>query len=76
MGARFKQLREEARLTQKEASERSGIPLSTLRNWEQGTNLPRIDQAIKLAHALEVDLNTLAGFAEAEPEKTRRKPKK
>jgi transcriptional regulator with XRE-family HTH domain len=72
MGTRFQRLREEARMTQVEAAERSGVPLSTLRHWEQGIRLPRIDLAIKLARALGVDLNTLAGFDEPPAEKTKR----
>jgi transcriptional regulator with XRE-family HTH domain len=64
MGERFQRLRKEARMTQEEAAQRSGVPVSTLRHWEQGIRLPRIDLAIKLARTLGVDLNTLVGFGE------------
>jgi transcriptional regulator with XRE-family HTH domain len=64
MGERFQRLREEARMTQREASQRSGIPLQTLRTWEQGKNVPRVDLAMRLARTLGVDMNTLLGFEE------------
>jgi transcriptional regulator with XRE-family HTH domain len=73
MGERFKRLREAARLTQEEASERSGVPVSTLRNWEQGQRLPRIDLAMKLARTLGVDMNVLTGFDEPADKPKRRK---
>jgi transcriptional regulator with XRE-family HTH domain len=76
MGERFQRLREEARLTQAEAAERSGIPLGTLRHWEQGGRLPRLDHAMKLARALGVDMNTLTGFDEPEAEKSKRRGEK
>lgn len=41
--------RKQAKMTQKEASEVSGIPLSTLRRWEQGVNEPDIDSINLLA---------------------------
>jgi transcriptional regulator with XRE-family HTH domain len=76
MGERFKDLREQARMTQVEAAERSGVPLSTLRHWEQGHTLPRLDLAVRLARVLGVDLNTLAGFDEPPVASTNRRMKK
>jgi transcriptional regulator with XRE-family HTH domain len=64
MGERFRRLRHEAKLTQEEAAERGGIPLTTLRNWERGKRLPRLDHAVRLARALGVDMNELVGFDE------------
>jgi predicted nucleotidyltransferase len=40
MGQSLKTVRENLGLTQSETSELIGIPLSTLRNWEQGTRQP------------------------------------
>jgi transcriptional regulator with XRE-family HTH domain len=75
MGERFRRLREQARLTQDEAAERSGIPLGTLRHWEQGHTQPKLEHAIRLARTLGVDLNTLAGFDEP-PAAPKRRGKK
>lgn len=42
IGAELKRLREAADLTQEKAAERLGIPISTLRNWEQGRTAPSL----------------------------------
>jgi transcriptional regulator with XRE-family HTH domain len=73
MGQRLQRLREEARMTQLEASQRSGIPISTLRHWEQGIRVPRLDVAVRLARVLGVDMNELTGFSETPPPKRRKK---
>jgi transcriptional regulator with XRE-family HTH domain len=73
MGKRFHRLREQARLTQAELAERAGIPIGSLRNWEQGLRLPRFDHAIRVAEALAVSLDVLAGRVEKADEGTRRK---
>jgi transcriptional regulator with XRE-family HTH domain len=64
MGEWFQQLREEARLTQAELAERSGIPISTIRSWEQDVNVPRLDLALRLARVLGVTMDELTGFDE------------
>jgi transcriptional regulator with XRE-family HTH domain len=64
MGERFQRLRHQAKMTQDEASQKSGVPLSTLRQWEQGKRLPRIDHAMQLARALGVTLDELTGMDE------------
>jgi transcriptional regulator with XRE-family HTH domain len=76
MGERFKRLREQARMSQRELSERSGIPLRTLCNWEQGQRVPRLDHAVQLARTLGVDMNTLTGFGEPEVERPKRRGQK
>ena len=45
----FGKMRKAAKLTQREASDRSGIPLSTLRRWEQGVNEPDVASIALLA---------------------------
>jgi transcriptional regulator with XRE-family HTH domain len=72
MSERFRRLREEAKLTREEAAQRSGIPVGTLRNWERGKRLPRVDHAMRLARALGVSMDELLGFDEP-PEKPKRK---
>jgi transcriptional regulator with XRE-family HTH domain len=76
MGQRFQRLREEARMTQAELADRAGIPVGTLRNWEQGIRVPRFDHAIQVAQALGVSLDVLAGLEEAPTEAPKRKGKK
>jgi transcriptional regulator with XRE-family HTH domain len=76
MGERIQRLREEARLTQDEAAERAGIPVGTLRHWEQGHTQPRLGQAVKLARILGVDMNTLTGFDEPAGGKPQRRGKR
>jgi transcriptional regulator with XRE-family HTH domain len=53
-------LREAAGWSQVELARRSGTPINSLRNWEQGRVLPRIDAATRLARALGVSLDLLA----------------
>lgn len=38
-----------AGLTQRKAAEKSGIPLATLRNWEQGVYPPKIEGLVALS---------------------------
>jgi transcriptional regulator with XRE-family HTH domain len=61
MGQRFKRLREAAGLTQAELARRTGIPMGTIRNWEQELRIPRFDHAIRAADALGISLDELAG---------------
>ena len=51
--------RESAGLSQMELCRRSGISIDSLRNWEQGRVLPRIDAVVKLAIALGVSVDVL-----------------
>src|SRR5258708_39524592 len=59
MGERFKQLRERAGLTQKEAAEKAGVPIGTLRGWEYGRREPLLSAAGRLAAALDVEIRAL-----------------
>jgi transcriptional regulator with XRE-family HTH domain len=52
-------LREAAGLTQVELAQKAGVPIDTLRRWEQDRNLPRVNDALKLAKALEISLDEL-----------------
>jgi transcriptional regulator with XRE-family HTH domain len=61
MGQRLKRLRERAGLTQRQAAEASGVPLGTLRRWEQDVAEPLLSGAARLAEALGVSLDELAG---------------
>src|SRR5262249_26327296 len=52
--------RKEAGLSQSQLAAKAGVPLDSLRNWEQDRVLPRIDAAARLARALGVSLDALA----------------
>jgi transcriptional regulator with XRE-family HTH domain len=54
---------------QRELSEASGIPIGTLRNWEQGRRMPRLDTAAAVAKALGVSLDVLAGLVDEVPKR-------
>jgi transcriptional regulator with XRE-family HTH domain len=58
-GATLARLREAAGLTQVELSQKAAVSIDTLRRWEQGRNLPRIDDAYRLAKALGVGIDKL-----------------
>lgn len=47
------------KLKQSEVSEETGIPISTLRKWEQGVNSPPADMLMKLANYYRVNTDTL-----------------
>jgi transcriptional regulator with XRE-family HTH domain len=51
-GEKLKEVREAAGLTQAQLAERSGIPLGTIREYEQNKREPLVSKAGKLARAL------------------------
>ena len=53
--------RKRAGLTQRLASKKSGIPLSTIRRWEQGVNEPDVASIIKLADLYGCTTDALLG---------------
>lgn len=56
---RIKLLRIRLRLTQEQFAERYGIPLTTLRDWEQGRTAP--DQTVQsYIHAISADPDSIA----------------
>lgn len=61
MGARLKRLRKDAHLSQEQLADATGLPVGSIRNYEQGRRVPRLDAAARLAKALSVSLDTLAG---------------
>jgi transcriptional regulator with XRE-family HTH domain len=77
-GKTLQDLRQAAGLSQTQLAAQSGTSIDTLRNWEQGRNLPSIEAAAKLAKALGVTLDRLAvglGDEESSPEPTPKKPR-
>ncbi|HTU18977.1 MAG TPA: helix-turn-helix transcriptional regulator [Gemmataceae bacterium] len=80
LGGRLQRLRSEAGLTQMQVSERAGVPLTTLRNWEQDRREPLASALFKLARALGVSCEAFTDSSlqppAAEPTKPRGRPKK
>jgi putative transcriptional regulator len=70
MGKRFKQMREAAGLSQTQLAKAADVPVGSLRQWEQGRRTPLLDAAARIAVAMGVTLDELAGIAPAA-----RKPK-
>ena len=60
--ARLKRLREEAKLTQEQLAEKSGLDVGTIRQLEQGTRMNPLWQTIcSLARGLEKDIIVFVG---------------
>ena len=60
---RFKSIRLEKGLTQKQVSERSGIAHSLISKYEFGKLNPRVETVKKLANGLQVDYTVLMGIS-------------
>ncbi len=56
----LKELIKRQGLTQREVHRKTGIPEITVNLWSQGKTIPNLDNAVKLAIALGVDLKTLS----------------
>lgn len=61
MGNRLKRLRDERHLTQEQLAAAAGIPVGSLRNYEQDHREPRVQQLQRLARALNVSMETVLG---------------
>jgi transcriptional regulator with XRE-family HTH domain len=72
MGERLQQMREEIGMSQSQLARAAGVPLTSLRNWEQGHRMPLFDSVVRVAKALGVSLDRLAGVDEP-PARKRRK---
>jgi transcriptional regulator with XRE-family HTH domain len=74
MGERLQQLRHAKGLSQTQLAAAAGVPVGSLRNWEQGHRTPLLDAAARLAKALGISLDVLAGLEESEAEPPAEKP--
>ena len=63
LGARIKQLREKAGLTQESLAEKSGISLDYLGKIEVCINKPGLKSLLKIANALKVEPYVLLKFS-------------
>jgi transcriptional regulator with XRE-family HTH domain len=75
MGERLQQLRQARGLSQTQLAAAAGVPVGSLRNWEQGHRTPLLSAAARLAVALGVSLDVLGGIEEppARPKKGTKK---
>jgi putative transcriptional regulator len=77
-GKRLQELRQAIELSQPGLAARSGVPVGTIRVYEQGRREPSLQAAFKLARALGVSVLAFvddAGQAEPPPAKKARKRK-
>jgi transcriptional regulator with XRE-family HTH domain len=65
MGARLKELREQAGLSQVKLAQAAGVSPRAVQNWEYGKRTFDFEAAIKLSQALGCTLNELAGIEPA-----------
>ena len=78
---RLQKLREQAGLTQAKLAETSGLPLGSIRNYEQGQREPYWQVVFKLADALGVSVEAFkvcidAGEVQARKAPTKRQSKR
>ena len=80
IGRHLRALRRETGLSRAELARRAGVPVSTLRHWENGRGFPGIPRFLRLAEALGVPAERLAEGvddpAEEEAEPARAMPQR
>jgi transcriptional regulator with XRE-family HTH domain len=76
MGQRLARLRRERGLSQAALAAAAKVPVGTLRGWEYGRRTPLLDAACRLADALQISLDELAGRTSPPRRKTATGPKK
>jgi transcriptional regulator with XRE-family HTH domain len=59
-GEKLKQLRDQAGVTQAVLAEGSGVPIGTIRDYEQTKRDPLLPTVVRLARALDVSLDEFA----------------
>jgi transcriptional regulator with XRE-family HTH domain len=67
MGERLQRLRKAAGMSQSQLARAAAVPLGSLKNWEQDRRVPLLDTAARVASALRVSLDELAGRAAPPP---------
>lgn len=61
---RLRELRAAKEWTQTQLAEAADVPVTSLRNWEQGRRIPELAIAGRLARALGANLDELASLAD------------
>jgi transcriptional regulator with XRE-family HTH domain len=67
MSHRLKMLREAAGMTQAALAAAAGVSVRSYQQWEQGVRTPLFDAAARIAQALGVSLDELAGIETEAP---------
>src|SRR5438067_2025271 len=67
VGTRLQQLRQGKGLSQSALAGLAGVPFRSLQNYEQGHRATPLEAAAKLAKALGVSIDVLAGLTEPPP---------
>lgn len=75
-GERLKSFREAAGWSQPELAANSGVPVGTIRDYEQGRRKPLLDTAVKLARALRQPLEAFLPDAAPDKPKTAKRGKR
>jgi transcriptional regulator with XRE-family HTH domain len=65
LGKRLQRCRLAAGLSQGQLARAAGVPVATLQSWEHGTRRMLFDAACRIAVALDIDMNDLAGIGPA-----------
>jgi len=73
MGQNLQRLRQEAGLSQSALAKAAGVPIGSLRNWEQDRRKPSLDAAGRIADALGVPLSDLRPAGEAKRQNRKRR---
>jgi transcriptional regulator with XRE-family HTH domain len=76
MGERLQKLRHDRGLTQAQLAEQAGVPFRSLQSWEYGKRTMLFDAAVKLADALGITLDELAGRTAPAEGEAGKKPRK
>ncbi len=75
IGERLQRLRQQAGMSQSALATAAEVPIGSLRNWEQDRRMVALDAAGRLAVALGVSLDALAGSSQfAEGGRPRKAP--
>jgi transcriptional regulator with XRE-family HTH domain len=67
MGQRLRDLRQGAGFSQPQLAEAAGVPVASLRNWEYGRRALMLSSAYRLARAMGITLDLLAGRVFEQP---------
>ncbi len=74
LGRRIGSLREAAGMTQQQLADAAAVPVSTLRNWEQGHREPMASAVVRLAAALGVTTDAVLGTGASDDKKPAEQP--
>lgn len=56
IGCKIRELRTSQKISQNTLGKKAGIPQTTISDWEKGKSIPNVEEALRLAKALEVSI--------------------